>query len=100
MQWSHLPVEWLVSFVKDVTVALAAAVVAALVSVTGFVVNQPPVASVRQANRGLAGGVGVCRGRGLFLQLGTMQPVGTWYLYTVCARGPVAQDTGRARDVL
>lgn len=46
------------TFVKDVTVALAAAVVAALVSVTGFVVNQPPVASVRQANRGLAGGGG------------------------------------------
>lgn len=58
MWWSHLPVELLVTFVKDVTVALAAAVIAASVFITAFVVNQSLVASVRQANWGLAWGGG------------------------------------------
>lgn len=44
------------TFVKDVTVAFAAAVIAASVFITAFVVNQSPVASVRQANWGLAVG--------------------------------------------
>lgn len=84
MWWSHLPVELLVTFVKDVTVALAAAVIAALVFITAFVVNQSPVASVRQADWGLAGGVGVCRGRSLAAALGTMQPNSTRCVHTVC----------------
>lgn len=44
------------TFVKDVTVAFAAAVIAASVFITAFVVNQSPVPSVRQANSGLAVG--------------------------------------------
>ena len=39
MLWSHLPV----AFVKDVTVALAAAPVPSSVSVTSLVVNRPRV---------------------------------------------------------
>ena len=77
-------IKLLVTFVKDVTVALAAAVLSALVFITAFVVNQSPVSSVRQADWGLAGGVGMCRGRSLAAALGTMQPKSTRCVHTVC----------------
>ena len=97
--WSHLPVKLLVTFVKDVTVALAAAVIAAVVLITGFVVNWVPGASVRQANWVLAGRVGMCRGRGLLLQLwGPYSP--SIPAVNLCARGSCCLGHGGKVSVL
>lgn len=57
MWWSHLPTGLSVAFVKDVTVALAAAPVSTSISFTSLVVNRSLGASVRRANWGLAVGV-------------------------------------------